>query len=91
MFCRVIRSSPTHRAGRLLLLCALSFLTLAGCTVLGPEYQAPELSEADVPTQWTSPAETRTDAELPRRPDPYAALVDRVLRPGAQSAGYGGF
>ena len=66
MFCRVIRSSPAHRAGRLLVLYVAPFLTLAGCTVLGPEYQEPKLSEADVPTQWTSPAETSADTELPR-------------------------
>ncbi len=41
-------------------------LTLAGCTVLGPDYQAPVLSETDVPAQWSSPAETANGAELPR-------------------------
>lgn len=32
-------------------------LALSGCAAVGPTYQAPQLSERDVPTQWTSPRE----------------------------------
>ena len=41
-------------------------LTLAGCAVLGPDYQAPVLSETEVPAQWSSPAETSAQDELSR-------------------------
>ena len=32
--------------------------TLSGCITVGPDYKAPELSEKDVPTRWTSPTDT---------------------------------
>ncbi|WP_018605169.1 efflux transporter outer membrane subunit [Uliginosibacterium gangwonense] len=31
---------------------------LPGCVTLGPDYKRPVLPESDVPTQWTSPADT---------------------------------
>ena len=33
-------------------------IALGGCAAVGPNYSAPKLSEADVPSRWTSPTDT---------------------------------
>ncbi|HJW03196.1 MAG TPA: efflux transporter outer membrane subunit [Azospira sp.] len=48
---------PLRSASWLMLGIATS---LAGCAVVGPEYQAPQLSKTDVPGQWTSSTELAT-------------------------------
>ena len=45
-------------------LCA--FLALSGCAAVGPNYNAPKLSETDVPTQWTSPTDKANGAAVTR-------------------------
>ncbi len=37
-------------------------MALSGCAAVGPNYNAPKLSETDVPTRWTSPTNTAADA-----------------------------
>ena len=37
-------------------------VALGGCAAVGPNYSAPKLSEADVPTRWTSPTDTANGA-----------------------------
>lgn len=40
-------------------------LMLGGCMTVGPDYKKPRLTEADVPTQWTSPASTASKDQAP--------------------------
>ena len=56
MFCRI--TYETRGAA----LCVL--LVLSGCAAVGPNYNAPKLSETDVPTRWTSPTDTANGAEV---------------------------
>ena len=54
MSCRAVRLSMARRS-RWAAIC--TFLALSGCAALGPNYEAPKLSETDVPSRWTSPTE----------------------------------
>lgn len=75
-------SCPVVRRTRWVALCIL--LVLSGCAVLGPNYEAPKLSETDVPGRWTSPTET-TGNSAPTDPVPtstprwWTELSDTVL------------
>ena len=79
-------SCPVVRRTRWVALCIL--LVLSGCAVLGPNYEAPKLSETDVPGRWTSPTETTdetTSHSTPTDPVPtstprwWTELSDTVL------------
>jgi len=81
MFCRVVRRTPARRSRWI---APFLLVALSGCAIVGPDYSAPKLSEADVPAQWTSPAETTKDSELPRSsskttPPWWAELSDPAL------------
>ena len=57
MFCRI------PLPARWTVLC-LS-VALCGCAAVGPNYSAPQLSEADVPARWTSPTDTASGGAAP--------------------------
>jgi multidrug efflux system outer membrane protein len=59
-------------------------VALCGCAAVGPNYSAPKLSEADVPTRWTSPTDAANGvaaATLAPTPSPqwWTELSDPAL------------